>query len=495
MKRFATILLLSLCFLSLLHAAPVDQQRARTVAVNWMLTRGGSEYTTLSASQLFAFPRDGVVTHYVVNLLPDGFVIVAADDIAIPVLMYGAQGHYDGTSIPPALQEMLDLYAGDLLKDIADRVPQPETVGELWEELSREGAVKSGFLKAAGIASVNPLISSMWNQTFPYNQDCPATATGGSGGYVYTGCVATAMAMVMRYHSYPSTGVGSHSYIHPTYGTQSADFGSATYAWSSMPTSVSGSSSAASKAAIAQLMYHCGVSVDMDYSPTGSGASTADARDALVTYFRYDSGALYRSRGNYGATTWNTLLVDELDHARPVIYRGSEQNGSNGHAFIVDGYTGTDYFHMNFGWGGSLNGYLYLSSITPGSNDFTYWQGMITGVKPIPNLAPTLLSPPNLTTNICITPTLSWNAVATATTYRLQVSSSAAFSSTVYDNALLTTTSVTLPSLARGTTYYWRVNVTSTAGTSPWSAVWSFSTRQVTITPAGATTFCDGGSV
>ncbi|MFZ1728495.1 MAG: C10 family peptidase [Bacteroidota bacterium] len=497
MKRLAATLLLTLCFLSLMHAEPVDQQRARTVAVNWMLTHGGSEYSALSASDLFPFSRDGIVTHFVVNLIPDGFVIVAGDDIAVPVIMYGPTGKYDGVTIPPALKEMLDLYAGDLLNDIADRIPQPEAVGDLWSELSQAGGAQGGFFKGGGgnrIAAVSPLISATWNQTFPYNQDCPA-ATGGSGGHVYVGCVATAMAMVMHYHSYPVTGLGSHSYTHPTYGVQSADFGSTTYAWSSMPNSINTSSSSAAKAAIAQLSYHCGVSVDMDYSISGSGSSTSDARNSLVNYFRYDSGAQYRWRSSYSTSAWNTLLVDDLDNGRPVIYRGSEQNGSGGHAFIVDGYSGTDYFHMNFGWGGSFNGYLYLNDITPSSYEFTYWQGMITGIKPLPNVAPSLLSPPNLATDLCITPTVSWDAVATATTYRLQVSSNAAFSSTVYDNAALTTNSVTVPSLAAGSTYYWRVNVTSTAGTSPWSSVWHFTTREVAVTPGGATTFCEGGSV
>ncbi len=497
MKRFVTTLLLALSFLSLLHAAPVDQQRARTVAINWMLTRGGSEYAALSVSAVFPVSREGVLTHYIVNLLPDGFVFVAGDDIAAPVLMYAAHGSYDGSTVPPALGEMLDLYAGDLVADLRDGLSQPAHIAGMWQELSAEGAAQRGLFKGGGmgIASVSPLITATWNQTTPYNQDCPVATSGGSGGHVYVGCVATAMAMVMHYHGHPATGVGSHSYTHSTYGVQSADFGSTTYNWAAMPNSISTSSSSTAKAAIAELSYHCGVSVDMDYSPSGSGANTSDARDALVNYFRYKSTAQYRWRSSYGTTTWTSLLVTELDNSRPVMYRGSEQNGSGGHAFIVDGYNGTDYFHMNFGWGGYLNGYLYLNDITPGSNTFTYWQGMITGIEPLANVAPTLASPSNQAQNQCVSPSLGWNAVPGAVTYRLQVSTSAAFSTTVYDNANLTSTSVTLPALTAGSRYYWRVNVVSGAGTSPWSTVWSFSTREVTITPSGPTVFCDGGSV
>ncbi|MBE0643571.1 MAG: C10 family peptidase [Bacteroidetes bacterium] len=497
MKRFVTTILLALSFLSLLHAAPVDQQRARTVAVNWMMTRGGSEYSTISVSDVYPFSREGVVTHYIMNLQPDGFVFVAGDDIAAPVLMYGAHGRYDGMTLPPALAEMLDLYAGDLVKDVRNGLSQPSAIAGLWQELSQEGTAQRGFFKGGGnsIASVSPLLTATWNQTTPYNLDCPAVTSGGSGGHVYVGCVATAMAMIMHYHGHPSTGVGSHSYTHPTYGLQSADFGNTTYNWAAMPNSVSTSSSTAAKAAIAQLSYHCGVSVDMNYSPSGSGANTSDARDAFVNNFRYKSSAQYRSRSSYGTTTWTSLLVDELDHSRPVMYRGSEQNGSGGHAFIVDGYNGTDYFHFNFGWGGYLNGYCYLNDITPGSNEFSYWQGMITGIEPLANVAPTLAAPANQATEQCVTPSLSWNAVQGAISYRLQVSTSAAFSSTLYDNASLTSTSVSIPSLAPGVRHYWRVNVTSGAGTSPWSTAWSFYTREVTITPSSPTTFCEGGSV
>jgi hypothetical protein len=499
MKRFATtLLLLGLCFLTTLDAAPVDAERAARAAVHWMLARGGSEYTALSVDAVYPFTRDGVTTHYIVNLAPRGFVIVAGDDIAVPVLMYTADGRYDGAFLPPALAEMLALYADDLAQDIAEGVSQPEPVGVLWKELMRDVSEGSAYFGGGGgnsIAAVSPLIAATWNQTTPYNQDCPATPTGGSGGHTYVGCVATAMAMVMHYWGHPATGVGSHSYTHPTYGVQSADFGATTYAWSSMPNSINTSSPAAAKAAIAQLSYHCGVSVNMDYSPTGSGASTDDARDALVNHFRYKSSAQYRTRSAYTTSVWTSLLVGELNAGRPVMYRGSAQNGSGGHAFIVDGFTGTEYFHMNFGWGGSYNGYFYLADITPGSNNFNYWQGMITGVEPVVNVAPTLLSPANLASNVCVTPTLAWNSVPTATSYRLQVSGSAAFTSTVYDNPALTSTSVTLPALTRGQTYYWRVNAAGPGGTSPWSTAWSFGTRAVTVTPAGPTTFCEGGSV
>lgn len=496
MKRLATTLLLSLFFLTLLHAGPVDRERAARTAVTWMQAYGGGEHTALSAHELHPFVRDGVTAYYIVNLAPDGFAIVSGDDIAWPVLMYGAEGRYDGSFLPPAVAGMLENFTTDLLADIAGGLPATSAATAMWKQLDA-GASWSGFSKGGGnsISSVSPLVSATWNQTNPYNQDCPATSTGGSGGHVVTGCVATAMAMVMHFWGHPATGVGSHSYSHPTYGTLSANFGNTTYSWSSMPNSINTNSSTAAKAAIAQLSYHCGVSVEMDYAPSGSGASTADARDALVNHFRYKTTAQYRSRGSYTTSTWTSLLTGELDNGRPVMYRGSLQNGSNGHAFIVDGYTGSDYFHMNFGWGGYLNGYFYLNDITPGSNDFTYWQAMITGIEPLASTPPTLATPANQSQGVCVTPTLTWNAVSGASSYRLQVSTTSAFTSTVYDNAAITTTSATITGLSRGTTYYWRANATSSSLTSNWSPVWSFTTRNVVVSASGPTVFCEGGSV
>lgn len=496
MKRVATSFLLGLLFLSVMHAAPVDQPRAENAAIRWMRSRGGSEHASLTVGAVYPFVRAGVTTHYLVTLVPEGYVIVAGDDIAWPVLMYAPRGGHDGAALPPALEDMLTVYAEDLLTDIAHRIPATEATLAMWSELDAPHA--GGFLKGgghAGIASVSPLIEATWNQTTPYNQDCPATPSGGSGGHVYVGCVATAMAMVMHYWQHPAIGAGSHSYTHPTYGTLGADFGSTTYDWAAMPNSINTNSPPAAKAAIALISYHAGVSVDMDYSPTGSGSFTTDARDALVAYFRYKSTAQHRWRSSYGTTSWNTLLTTELNAGRPVIYRGAKQNGSDGHAFIVDGFQGSDYFHMNFGWGGSLDGYCYLNDITPGSNNFTYFQGMITGIEPLASPAPTLAAPAHQSAGVCVTPTLRWNAASGATSYRVQVGTNATFTAPVYDNASITGTSVGIPGLSRGQTYYWRVNTTGSGGTSPWSTTWQFTTRMVTITAGGPSTFCEGGSV
>ncbi|MCZ7554937.1 MAG: C10 family peptidase [Bacteroidia bacterium] len=494
MKAAAT---LSFCLLLLtcnLFAEPVDEGTARKAAVRWMLTHGGGEAPAYSVRMVYPLVSDNLTTCYIVNLAPEGVVVISADDVAVPVLMYTSNGSYDGSTLPDGLASLLRTASEEIASAVAKGLEAPVETKMRWRELLDENGV-SNLGSGSSVMAVSPLLTTTWNQNSPYNKFCPPTSTGGSGGYVYAGCVATAMAQVMRYYNAPTTGQGSYSYVHPTYGLQSANFGATTYQWANMPNSISGSSSSTAKDAIAQLIYHCAVSVDMDFSPTGSGATTQDARAALVNYFRYSSSATHVWKNSYSSSAWTSLLTSELNSGRPMIYRGSASNGSGGHAWVLDGFSGTDYFHMNYGWGGYLDGYFYLNDITPGSNIFTYYQGAVIGIQPQTIATPTLSSPSHQATNICVTPTLVWNASSGADSYHLQVSTASSFATTVVDQPSLTGTSYAAGPLSMGVTYYWRVRATGTAGTSAWSSARSFTTRNVTISASGPVVLCSGGSV
>jgi len=91
---------------------------------------------------------------------------------------------------------------------------------------------------------------------------------------------------------------------------------------------------------------------------------------------------IYKNKDDYTEQEWITMLIEELDAFRPLHYSGRDSNGSNGHAFICDGYQGTDYFHFNWGWSGSNDGYYRLSLLDPSSYDFSYSQGAVFGVQP-----------------------------------------------------------------------------------------------------------------
>ncbi len=376
-------ILLTVCLVavvSVLISAPVDTLTGLRVASNFYRERASVPQTRSISTQLVktyktlpSEARDSINCLYIYNV-GDGYVIVSADDRITPVLGYSTEGNFDMQNIPVQLQEWLGQYAAKISAAVSSPGFTNEAPVASWRALTSDNYTPSRY----GTVRVAPLIQTLWDQYPYYNNYCPYDASAGER--VVTGCVATAMAQLIRYWQFPTRGIGSHSYNHPTYGTQSADFGNTTYNYSLMPLSLNGSCSTAQINEVAKLMYHCGVSVNMDYglaSLGGSGASTQDAANAFNTYFGY-SGCQYENKSNYTNYQWTNKLKTELNNGRPVLYDGS---GSGGHAFICDGYTVDDYFHFNFGWSGSYNGYFTLDDITPGSYNFNYTQGGIFNIS------------------------------------------------------------------------------------------------------------------
>lgn len=209
--------------------------------------------------------------------------------------------------------------------------------------------------------AIGPLLTTKWDQGTPYNDLSPDV----NGKRSFAGCVATAMSQVMNYHEWPEKGVGSHSYKAETAGkTMSCDFSKITFDWGNMLDSYGGTSTEAQKKAIADLLYACAVSVDMNFSPDGSGAWSENVPGALVNYFNYDKALKIEYRDYYTQTEWNDKVYEELTNYGPVYYAGSSDDGA--HAFVCDGYK-DGYFHINWGWSGSLDGYYLLSALFPGT--------------------------------------------------------------------------------------------------------------------------------
>jgi len=314
----------------------------------------------------------------------EGFIIIAADDDAIPVLAYSLETNFDPDHMPSNYQKWIEGYK----KQIRYIKAHPEQVSDetsiTWERLL--SGRSTGSTKST--SAVPPLLTTTWSQGNFYNDLCPYDATADQRAV--TGCVATAMAQIMKYWNYPEQGSGYHSYSHDLFGTISANFGASIYDWSSMPDAVS-----APNDAVATLMFHCGVSVEMDYSVESSGAYVISDRSpvthcaeyALKTYFNYDNTLHGVIRDNYTTSSWTDLLKTELNEGRPIEYAGFGSGG--GHAFVCDGYNESDYFHFNWGWGGYYDGYFSIDALDPGGTgigggDGGYNSGhqAIIGIKP-----------------------------------------------------------------------------------------------------------------
>lgn len=362
---------ISMLMMALAVAGPVNPRQAGNIALNFMMQKS-SAITRGSSCQLVytqTNERSADALFYVFNV-GEGFVMVSADDAVVPVLGYSPSGHFNPDRIPDNFRAWVQGYADAIEYAKTHELVADAAVQEQWEALEAGRVLRGGGTRNA----VSPLLTTKWDQGTYYNNLCPADNNQYSD-HVWTGCVATAMAQMINYHEYPAHGFGTHQYYHNTYGLLQADFANTTYQYPLMPDSLDWNSSAAEVNAVATLMHDCGVAVNMDYGTSASSAYTQVARSALVTHFGYDAQLAlkyYRyNSSSYGLPIWTTvtlyednewasILMAELNEGRPILYSG---DGSDGHAWVCDGYDNDTLLHFNWGWGGSADGYFAIGHI------------------------------------------------------------------------------------------------------------------------------------
>ena len=432
MKKLSSLVALMLIVAMPMMAEHVTPETAQKVAKTFLNNNGAKSAQLTDLTNVAGFSN-----LYIFNG-EEGFVVMAADNCVQPILGYSLTGKFVAENMPSNVSGWLQGYNDEIQYAIEHQMRATDETAQLWNDLI-EGNSKA----ARATTVVNPLVQTTWDQNgfyyysggqlhiFElYNNLCPYDNTAGER--TVTGCVATAMAQIMKYWSYPAQGIGSHSYTpytRPDLGVQSANFGSTNYSWSNMPNSLSQSSSDVQINAIAVLMYHCGVSVDMMYDISANGGSAAYAEDipnALRNYFNYKSTANIKYKSSYSNNNWINLLKAELNASRPIEYNGRGDAG--GHAFVCDGYNSSNQFHFNWGWSGSNDGFYSLTSLNPGSGgaggggyNFTDNQSAIFGIEP----GSTLPAPTNLTYALHNTQdlTLTWNGVSAASSYNVYCNS------------------------------------------------------------------------
>lgn len=362
---------ISMLMMALAVAGPVNPRKAGNIALNFMMQKS-SAITRGSSCQLVYTQTNGRsadALFYVFNV-GEGFVMVSADDAIVPVLGYSPSGHFNPDHIPDNFRAWVQGYADAIEYVKTHELVADAAVQEQWEALEAGRVLRGPGTRNA----VGPLLTTKWDQEPYFNSLCPEDTDSWSG-HVPTGCVATAMAQIINYHEYPAHGFGTHQYYHNTYGLLQADFANTTYQYPLMPDSLDWNSSAAQVNAVATLMHDCGVAVNMDYGPSASSAYTQVARSALVTHFGYEAQLAlkyYRyNSSSYGLPIWTTvtlyednewasILMAELNEGRPILYSG---DGSDGHAWVCDGYDNDTLLHFNWGWGGSADGYFAIGHI------------------------------------------------------------------------------------------------------------------------------------
>ena len=390
--RFITLMLLLLGATFAIEANPVDIRTAREVGLKFMnantkaLLHNADELqwvTTYNTNR-------GDAAFYVFNT-QDGFVIVSADDCATPILGYSSEGHFDTENIPIQLQEYLQGFVEQIGYGIENHVQADKRTAEQWERVRTTGHLTNNRTDEA----VEPLITTKWDQYWPYNDLCPEDEEM-PDGHMLTGCTATAMAQIMKYWEWPLHGTGEHSYQWNGQ-TLSANFGETTYNWDNMLDEYIyhniqyGDDSMVfiteftqeQMEAVATLMWHCGVSVEMNYTSTnGSGAMLYP--ESLIDYFAYSDEMSFERKRDFSDATWKAKLKDCLNLRRPLYYVGYDSivgYGYNGHAFVCDGYDSNDLFHFNWGWG-SVGGYYAIGALNPGAWGWNYLNRAIFNIHP-----------------------------------------------------------------------------------------------------------------
>ncbi len=389
-KRIITLSLLLMSVSALVKAEKVSKEQAANIAKTFFenIHQTGTLRSAISVSPELSYvsnkksslrsaksSTDSVSCFYVYNFDgAEGFVIVGADNVVRPILGYSTRGSFDFNKLPDNCKSWLEGYNEEIFNAINSGLTPDEEALQEWTEAESTSDVS---LRLA-TTSVNPLIETQWNQTSPYNDLCPYY---NGAARAATGCVATAMAQLMNYYNYPAKGNGSS--VAYTTETESISIPSKeyeTYDWSNMTNQYLSTSTVFEKNAVANLMYDCGISVNMDYAYS-SGALFMDAAQALVTVFNYDRSIATYERVYFSNDSWESMLKEELNASRPILF--SADKIVSGHAFICDGYNANGFFHFNWGWGGSSDGYYASNALLlPGTDGYNSNQRVLVNIKP-----------------------------------------------------------------------------------------------------------------
>ncbi len=392
MRKYILLAVVMVLFGNAMQATPVSQETARQVAVNFWNTYRPADVKPVATMENYSFPE---LQHLFVFANDDqGFVIVTADDRVRPVVGYSFDSPF-----PSRLHPELRYWLSGYEEQISNAVAVEGAADPRW------GALLDGEVPGAPLtlSNVPMLCQTRWDQGEPFNRLCPYDEYYNDRAVV--GCVATAMAQIMKRWNHPSCGTGNHSYMHGSsdfdysYGVLSADFEHTTYMWQLMPNLIPMTTMEERAMAVATISYHCGVAVDMMYGTHATGGSgaysecgwwaTACAEHAFYEYFKYENTLQHRNRDGYSDSVWLSFIDEDLANGRPIYYSGSDATG--GHAFVLDGSNLDTTYHFNWGWSGYGDGFYAMNNLAPGGGGaggnatytFNYGQGAIFGIVPM----------------------------------------------------------------------------------------------------------------
>lgn len=368
MKRITSLAIMSATTLALLAAPLTPEQALRRVQGNSALKMPSKSGTSMKLSFSMQTQKGEPAVYIFDRPASSGYLIVSADDTATPLLGYADSGSFDANNMPPQLEWWLSEYASQI-------------------DYASANGIKNTYAPIANKKEIAPLVETKWNQGTPYNNLCPSV----NNVKCPSGCVATAMAQVMKFWNYPEVGTGRVTATLPSGGTGEGfiNLAQKPFDWNNMIDSYSGYDYTNEQGnAVATLMQAAGYAAKMNYAPGGSGALSINAAISLSKNFKYNPNIQYLQRLYFNTSEWNEIVYNELAAGRPILYGG--QSTSVGHEFVCDGYDGNGYFHFNWGWGGMSDGYFILDALNPNSvgtgggagGGYNSRQDIIIGIQP-----------------------------------------------------------------------------------------------------------------
>lgn len=382
MKKTAllvALLLQTVCAVAL----NVSQETARRAAAAFSSsgTRGGGKVSLVWDGTDSSTRSSSQPPFYVFNIDGGGFVVISGDDAAAPVLGFSDEGSFSCEGMPSNVRGWFKGYADQMEYIRRNGIASGKAVARLWEDITSRGAGEEYIV-------LKNLKTPRWDQEAPFNGKCPEV----DGQQSVTGCVATAVGEIMKFHQWPSGASGLlPDYTYKTDAgnerTQKGHTLSPVYNWSAMRDSYYGISPSKEEAdAVSTLLFDLGVMLCSHYNgiegeSSGTGAYGEDVAPLLVKYMSYDSTAVCIDRDAMKYKDWADMLRSEIDAGRPLCYSGSSEK--NGHEFVIDGYGTNEYFHINWGWSGEGNGFFRLHALDPDEDfKFNYRQNAIVGIRP-----------------------------------------------------------------------------------------------------------------
>ncbi len=354
MKRFTALLLLSLSLTITVFANPIDPEKAGEIAINFWNSKfqhTQAEHLILQSPSKMAKagsrinikesnPQYYIYTHG----SNQGFIIVSGDDALAPIVGYSTEYTDENSEMPAALVEWLNEYS-------------------MYVDDVRAGkATPAQRATKTGKRAVAPMLQTTWDQSAPYNNMCPEV----NGQKTPTGCTATAMAQIMKFHEWPRKPSANITWQNNISGKEEyINTSSHIYSWDKMLPNYRDSYTDEEAKAVALLMVDVGKAIQSSYDPSGTGSSAVYASYALVNTFDYSPDATVVNRSEYTEEEYISIIRENLEARQPLLYTGHSQSYSSGHAFVCDGIDENDLLHIDWGWSGAFNGYFDMTYMSP----------------------------------------------------------------------------------------------------------------------------------